>query len=199
VRVREAREGIASRTLSRGAIRPAVGAAVFLAGFALLSVGVKHALRTAPDAGGGLRPRQEAPAFVLRDTAGRQVALRDVVAQNDVVLVTFWASWCAPCRIELPRLDRLYRERRDRGFAVLAINEDEDAAPRDAYLREKAFAFPVLVDRERAVSRRWGVRGLPTSVLLDRNGRVLRVLDGIQPGLDALVDLHLARANAHGI
>jgi peroxiredoxin len=174
-------------------------AAAFLAAFALFSVAVKRELRSAPDAAGGLRPREEAPAFVLRDTEDRRVALRDVVARNDVVLVTFWATWCPPCRIELPQLERIYRERRGRGFEVLAVNEDEDAARRDAYLREKAFSFPVLLDRKGAVRRRWRVRGLPSSVLLDRNGRVLAVVDGVQPGLEALIDMHLARASRHAV
>src|SRR5437870_4970634 len=99
-------------------MRTSVQVAVFLVGFALFSATVKRELRSAASGGTTLRIHQEAPAFTLPDTRGEPVELRAVAKSHKVVLVNFWATWCGPCRIELPQFAKLYQEKSARGLAA---------------------------------------------------------------------------------
>jgi thiol-disulfide isomerase/thioredoxin len=112
-----------------------------------------------------------APAVTLRDLDGRPLTLRDLRGQ--VVFVNFWATWCVPCRNEMPALENLYRAYRDRGFVVVGVNFRESAGVVRGFMQELRLSFPALVDTDAAMSRAFGVRGLPVSFLLDREGRIL--------------------------
>lgn len=116
-------------------------------------------------------PAVKAPAVTLRDLDGRPLTLRDLRGQ--VVFVNFWATWCVPCRNEMPALENLYRAYRDRGFVVVGVNFRESAGVVRGFMQELRLSFPALVDTDAAVSRAFGVRGLPVSFLLDREGRIL--------------------------
>jgi len=179
-------------------MRTSVQVAVFLVGFALFSATVKRELRSAASGGTTLRIRQEAPAFTLPDTRGEPVELRAVAKSHKVVLVNFWATWCGPCRIELPQFAKLYQEKSARGLEILAVNEDHQDGKLAEYLKEKPLSFPVLVDKDGEVAKRYGVEGFPTSVLVDTNGRVLAVIDGAQPYLEYLIEPHLHEAPGNG-
>src|SRR5213080_1036703 len=74
--------------------------------------------------------------------------LRAVASRNKVVLVNFWATWCGPCRIELPQFAKLYKEKSGRGLEILAVNEDREDGKLTEYLKEKPLSFPVLVDKD---------------------------------------------------
>ena len=179
-------------------MRTSIQVAVFLVGFALFSVTVKRELRSLPSGQTVLRVRQEAPAFTLPDTQGQPVELRAVASRNKVVLVNFWATWCGPCRIELPQFAKLYKEKRGRGLEILAVNEDREDGKLTEYLKEKPLSFPVLVDKDGEVAKQYGVEAFPTSVLIDGNGRVLMVVDGVSPYLEYMVEPHLREAPGHG-
>ncbi len=179
-------------------MRTSIQVAVFLVGFALFSVAVKRELRRLPSGQTALRVQQEAPAFTLPDTQGEPVELRAVAQRNKVVLVSFWASWCGPCRIELPQFVKLYKDRSGRGFEILAVNEDREEGKLAQYLKERPLSFPVLVDKDGEVAKQYGVEAFPTSVLVDSNGRVLAVVDGVQPYLEYEIDRHLRRATGSG-
>lgn len=120
-----------------------------------------------------LDPPLPAPGFSLNDMDGEPHALADY--RGMVVLVNFWATWCPPCRREMPALERLYLKLRERGFMVLAINQWEDADLVFSYMGQlNVFpSFPVLFDPESRVSADYGVKGLPTSFLIDRDGRLV--------------------------
>ncbi|MCL4470779.1 MAG: TlpA family protein disulfide reductase [Gammaproteobacteria bacterium] len=95
--------------------------------------------------------------------------------RGKVVLINFWATWCPPCRKELPSMERLWQQFSKEDFMVLAINVGEDADTIFAFTGtlEPALGFPLLLDRDSAVLKAWPVRGLPTTFVLDREGRVV--------------------------
>jgi len=115
--------------------------------------------------------------FELPGVAGGRVSLRDHAGQ--VVLLNFWATWCPPCREELPALQALHASLAGEGLSVLAVSVDGGSA--DAVARfagERGLAFPVLHDPREEVARRYGVFAYPTSVVIDRAGRVVLSVPG---------------------
>jgi thiol-disulfide isomerase/thioredoxin len=119
-----------------------------------------------------LEPPLAAPDFVLPDMDDEPHALQDY--RGKVVLLNFWATWCPPCRREMPALEQLYQQLGEQGLVVLAVNQWEDPDHVFAYTGElNVFpSFPILFDPDSSVSERFGVKGLPTSFLLDQDGRV---------------------------
>lgn len=121
-------------------------------------------------------PSQRAPDFALPTPAGETVRLSDYAGQ--VVLVNMWATWCPPCKAEMPTLNAFYEAHWAEGFVVLAVNSQEDAALVRDFIQANGFTFPVLLDENAAVMERYNVRGLPTSFVIDREG----VIRYVQPG-----------------
>ena len=119
-----------------------------------------------------LVPLTAAPDFTLEDMDGKSYALHDF--RGKVVLVNFWATWCPPCRKEMPALEALYKKLGDESFTVLAVNQWEDPDHVFAYTGElNVFpTFPILFDPESNISEAYGVKGLPTSFLIDKQGRL---------------------------
>lgn len=98
--------------------------------------------------------------------------------QGSVVLLNFWATWCPPCREELPSMVRLQEELGNGSFTILAVSLREERELVASFLEENGFALPVLLDATGQVGTQYGVRGIPTSYVLDREGRVLGMLVG---------------------
>jgi len=121
-----------------------------------------------------------APDFSLPDQSGATVALKDFDGQ--VVLINFWASWCGPCREEMPLLDELHKRYAPLGFTMLGVNVEEDSAAADRFLQGLPVSFPVLYDRENSVSKLYEVIAMPSSVLVGRDGRVRYKHHGYEPG-----------------
>lgn len=120
-----------------------------------------------------------APAFTLLDTNGATLNLRDLRGQ--VVLINVWASWCPPCRAEMPAIQAVYEQYREQGFVVLAINFREDPATVAAYLAEQGLTFPALLDQDGQVSALYQARSLPASFFVDRQGVIRTVYHGPLP------------------
>jgi len=116
------------------------------------------------------------PALALEDLAGRIHRLADY--RGSVVLVNFWATWCEPCRAEMPSMDRLRRSLQGRRFEVLAVNLAEPLSRIQKYLDTLPLGFPVLRDRDSAVAKAWKARLLPASYLIGRDGRIRYVAYG---------------------
>ena len=114
----------------------------------------------------------EAPDFTLHDMDEAEHTLSGL--RGNVVLVNFWATWCPPCRKEMPSLESLYQRYRERGFRVVAVNQWESPDHVFSYMGELDVfpTFPILFDRKSEVADHYGVRGLPTSFIVDRNGRI---------------------------
>jgi peroxiredoxin len=116
-----------------------------------------------------------APDFALKDLQGRTVRLQDLRGQ--VVLLDFWATWCTPCRAEMPRVDALYSEFKEKGLRVYGVNgEPEDVAR--AYLEKASYGYPTLVDPGMQVAQRFQVGALPTTIVIDREGKVAAYSEG---------------------
>lgn len=109
-----------------------------------------------------------APDFTLKSKAGENVRLKE--QRGNVVLINFWASWCGPCREELPHFEKLQQDYQDLGFTVLAVNVDEDPNKANILLDDIPVSFPVLFDNDDAVSKLYDVRAMPTTVIVDRDG-----------------------------
>jgi len=125
------------------------------------------------DAMGILPPvkETEAPDFTLPDLAGTPRRLADFRGQ--VVLINFWATWCLPCRAEMPAMERIYQEMKNDGFTILAVNFAETAAQVEPFVKELRLTFPILLDQESQVVRQYRAFSLPTTYVLDRHGTVV--------------------------
>jgi len=122
----------------------------------------------------------EAPDFTLESRAGGTVSLAQLRGQ--VVLVNFWATWCAPCRQEMPLLDAIYRRYEPMGFALLGVNVEPDSRLSERFLRDTPVSFPILFDTEERVSRMYSVAAMPSTVIVDRRGVVRYIHHGYKPG-----------------
>lgn len=123
-----------------------------------------------------------APDFTLKSRSGENIKLSEL--RGDVVMVNFWASWCAPCRQEMPLLEDLYEHYADLGFTLLGVNVEEDSQPALALLKEIPVTFPVLLDTRNQVSKLYDVVAMPSTVILDRDGHVRYVHKGYLPGYE---------------
>jgi thiol-disulfide isomerase/thioredoxin len=110
------------------------------------------------------------PPLALQDLAGRRHDLADY--RGKVVLVNFWATWCEPCRAEMPSIDRLRRSLQGKPFEVLGVNLAEPLSRIEKYLEDMPLSFPLLRDRDSAASKAWKARMLPASYLVGRDGRI---------------------------
>lgn len=125
-------------------------------------------------------PRQgfSAPDFTLDAWGGGQVSLSEL--RGKAVLINLWASWCPPCRAEMPAIERVYQMYQDQGFVVLGVNTTNQDREADAvrFVQEFNLTFPILFDRSGSVSARYGLRALPTTFFVDRKGVIQEVVIG---------------------
>jgi peroxiredoxin len=144
--------------------------ALRLALVALIMAGAAAA--QGPEVGG------PAPDIVLRTREGVKTRLADLRGQ--AVIVNFWASWCEPCRIEIPSLMAVYQEHAARGLVVLAVNLTDQERREDIarFVETTAMPFPVLLDERGTIRERYGLTAVPTTVFIDRSGVVQRIHPG---------------------
>jgi peroxiredoxin len=141
---------------------------------AAIVAAVAIALPALADSGG------PAPQFTLSARDGKDISLAQYHGQ--VVMINFWASWCGPCREEMPLLDTIYRKYNRLGFTLLGVNVEPDSKAADAWLQKTPVTFPILYDKDSKVSKLYDVAGMPSTVIIDRSGK-LRVLHrGYKPG-----------------
>lgn len=120
-----------------------------------------------------LETGDSAPLFSLTDTDGNTVSLQDY--KGKVILLNFWASWCEPCRNEMPAVQESYNKYKDQGFVVLGVNIAENQVTAKGFANRLGVTFPVLLDSDRKVTQQYKVIPIPTSFLIDRNGKVQAV------------------------
>jgi cytochrome c biogenesis protein CcmG, thiol:disulfide interchange protein DsbE len=119
---------------------------------------------------------QKAPVFVLHDDSGSDVSLARY--RGDVVVMNLWASWCPPCRAEMPDLQRLADTYRGSRLAIVGVNEGETLERARAFAGALKIAFPIWIDDQQRYGRAYGALGLPTTVIVGGDGTVLRGFDG---------------------
>ncbi len=125
---------------------------------------------------------QAAPDFTLRASTGPNLRLQE--QRGRVVMINFWATWCGPCRLEMPHLNRLYGKYRDAGFTLLAVNIDDDSNKAIDVSTKLGLQFPVLFDADKNVSRLYDLSVMPSTLLIDRNGRVRFIHLGYRDGYE---------------
>ena len=124
-----------------------------------------------------------APNFALQSNAGGQVSLASL--KGKVVMVNFWATWCVPCRQEMPHLEALYQKYNSLGFELLAVNvEKNNAEGARRWLQETPVTFPVLFDSENQVTKLYKVQTMPSTVIIGRDGTMRFMHNGYKPGYE---------------
>ncbi|MGB5260085.1 MAG: TlpA disulfide reductase family protein [Gammaproteobacteria bacterium] len=121
-----------------------------------------------------------APDFTLKSHMGQNLKLSE--HRGEVVLINFWASWCGPCRQEMPLLSELHNKYKALGFTVLGVNVEQDSSEAKKLLKQMPVTFPVLFDNDSVVSKQYDVVAMPSTVLVDRNGKMRFLHKGYKPG-----------------
>jgi len=136
--------------------------------------------------------RKAAPDFVLKDAAGKEVRLSDY--RGKVVLLDFWATWCGPCRIEIPWFTQMEQQKKDKGFAVLGVSMDDDGWKAvNPFVKEMKINYRVLLGNDEVAKNYGGLDALPTTFLIDRDGKIASVHVGLasrkdfEEGIDELL------------
>jgi len=115
-------------------------------------------------------PSGPAPQFTLPEKGGGQLSLAQYKGQ--VVMINFWASWCGPCRQEMPLLEDIYKKYNKLGFTLIGVNVEPDSKAADDWLKATPVTFPIGYDKDSKVSQMFQVSGMPTTVIIDRKGNL---------------------------
>jgi thiol-disulfide isomerase/thioredoxin len=122
-----------------------------------------------------------APDFKLAARGGKDVTLSSLKGQ--VVMINFWATWCGPCRQEMPLLEKIHKKYKPMGFTMLGVNVEPDPKAAEAWLaKEMPVTFPIAFDTKSEVSKLYKVAGMPSTVIVDRKGKVRVIHKGYKPG-----------------
>ncbi|MFN2450491.1 MAG: TlpA family protein disulfide reductase [Candidatus Baltobacteraceae bacterium] len=150
----------------------------WIAGAAAIALVLFVYLRGTTPRGAGPQGLEGRPAtdFAVRDTSGRMHELAPY--RGRILVLNLWASWCPPCRAEMPDLQRLYAAYRTRGVIVIGIDQGESALKAASFARSLAIRYPVWVDEDQRYGRVYAALGLPTTVIVGRDGIVVRGFDG---------------------
>jgi cytochrome c biogenesis protein CcmG/thiol:disulfide interchange protein DsbE len=128
-------------------------------------------------------PKPDVPQFALTSLEGKTVAMKDLAGK--VVIVDFWATWCGPCREEIPHLNELYSEHKGKGLEIVGISMDSDGTDgvKD-FARQFRIQYPIVMGDEKVAESFGGIMGLPTTFIIDRKGRIAKKYIGLPPGED---------------
>ena len=138
------------------------------------------ALSTLAMVSGATAERTAAPDFTLKSATGENIKLSELRGQ--VVMINFWASWCGPCRQEMPLLDELHSRYSPMGFTLLCVNVEKDSSKAKALLKDLPVNFPILFDQQNQVSKDYDVVAMPSTVIVDRDGNIRYIHKGYKPG-----------------
>jgi peroxiredoxin len=134
--------------------------------------------------------KKPAPDFSLQTLDGRPVTVSEFKGKR-LVIVSFWASWCGPCRMEMPVLRGFYEKNQGKAFEVLAISIDQDPRAAEKFAKEKKLPFPVLLDEGQKVAETYQVKGIPSLFIIDKDGTIDYFQEGFNPGMEYFLDAKL--------
>jgi thiol-disulfide isomerase/thioredoxin len=139
-------------------------------------------LITVPASGAGSSSSGPAPQFSLESRGGPKISLAQYKGQ--VVMLNFWASWCGPCRQEMPLLENIYKKYNKMGFTLIGVNVEPDSKEAEGFLKQlqNPVSFPVIYDKDSTVSKAYDVQGMPSTVIIDRKGNIRVLHRGYKPG-----------------
>jgi len=124
----------------------------------------------------------KAPDFTLKSKSGKNIKLSEY--RGNVIMLNFWASWCGPCRQEMPALELLYKKYKNLGFVILGVNVDEDISKANKLLDIIPVSFPILYDKSKKVSALYNISAMPTTYLIDRDGNFRFLYKAYKPGYE---------------
>ncbi len=125
---------------------------------------------------------QTAPDFTLSSSSKQNIRLAELRGQ--VVMINFWASWCNPCRVEIPHLQKIYAKYKDIGFVILGVNIDKNKTKASKMARDLGAKFPILFDNKQQISKLYSIKAMPLTVLVDRDGKIRKIYRGYKPGYE---------------
>ncbi len=125
---------------------------------------------------------QKAPDFTLRSST--QINTRLAELRGNVIMLNFWATWCNPCRVEMPKLQKLYQQYKDIGFITLGVNIDKNSVKAAKMARDLGAKFPILFDNTQKVSKLYSIKAMPMTILIDRDGKIRNLYQGYKPGYE---------------
>lgn len=131
----------------------------------------------------------EAPNFVLTDLNGKEVEFDSY--QGKGVFLNFWGTWCKPCEKEMPYIENQYKAFKDQGVEVLAVNVGEPELSVKNFVQRKGLTFPVVIDEDLEVLEAYGVNPLPTTFLVDKDGKIVDIITGQLT--EELIQSHMER------
>jgi len=150
---------------------------ILCAAFLLTGCGEKESSQPVVQDSTGTAKGQTAPDFTLTDMQGKHVSLSDL--KGKVVILNFWATWCPPCKEEMPSMERLYRQFKDQGLVIVAVNVEKDGRGAvQSFLQRSPYTFPILLDSDAEVQNLYKVFRFPETFILDRNGMVVEKVVG---------------------
>jgi len=129
-----------------------------------------------------IKVKQTAPDFTLASNKGKNIRLKDL--RGKVIMINFWATWCAPCRKELPLLNNLYNKYKNKGFVLLGVNIDEKSTLANKMIKELKINFPVLFDKTQTTSEAYDLKAMPSTFIIDKNGIVRFAHYGYKSGYE---------------
>ena len=124
----------------------------------------------------------KASNFTLKSRTGKNIKLSEL--RGEVVMLNFWASWCGPCRKEMPLLEKIHKKYKRLGFTLLGVNVEENTRDAKNYLKDVKVTFPILFDRTQKTSKLYNVQAMPTTILIDRNGNKRFIHKGYKAGYE---------------
>lgn len=139
----------------------------------------------------GISKGKLAPDFSLKSMSGENIRLSEM--RGKVVMINFWATWCAPCRKEMPLLNALYNKHKNSGFVLLGVNIDNSPKNGEKMAKKLGINFPILFDNSKKVSETYKVSAMPFTIILDKSGKISQIHKGYLPGYEKKYDAQISK------
>ena len=146
---------------------------------------------TAANAFAGVSKGKLPPDFSLKSMSGENIRLSEM--RGKVVMINFWATWCAPCRKEMPLLNDIYNKHKNSGFVLLGVNIDNTSKKAEKMAKKLGINFPILFDSSKKVSEAYSVSAMPFTIILDKGGKVRQIHKGYLPGYEKKYDAQISK------